>query len=72
MQHLVGCLNLFLLFTCFFPQVFGYSLFKVILFLSLPIALLKTAISLVHLYAASVNLTGLDIADRKKTTVAAS
>ncbi|VDK48559.1 unnamed protein product [Dibothriocephalus latus] len=38
----------------------------------MPIALLKTAFSLIHLFAASINLTGLDIANRKKDTVAAS
>ncbi|VDM03960.1 unnamed protein product [Schistocephalus solidus] len=54
------------------PLVFGYSLFKVILFLSLPIALLKTAISMVHLYAASVNLAVIDVAERKKASAAAS
>ncbi|BHF72990.1 hypothetical protein SprV_0401606200 [Sparganum proliferum] len=54
------------------PQMFGYSLFKVILFLSLPVALLKTFISLIHLYAASVNLAGVDVAERKKAAAAAS
>ncbi|KAM3188526.1 hypothetical protein ACTXT7_000080 [Hymenolepis weldensis] len=43
----------------------GVGMFYWLLFLSLPIALLKTFISLVHLYAASVNIAGLDATDRR-------
>nr|CDS30631.1 CDP diacylglycerol inositol [Hymenolepis microstoma] len=47
------------------PRFLGLGAFYWLLFLSLPIALLKTFISLVHLYAASVNIAGLDVIDRR-------
>ncbi|KAL5109441.1 hypothetical protein TcWFU_009352 [Taenia crassiceps] len=42
-------------------------IYLVILYLSLPIALFKTLISLVHLYAAAVNMAGIDAFERKKS-----
>ncbi len=46
--------------------VFGLGIHYWLLFLTCPIALLKTFISLVHLYAASLNLAGMDVSEREK------
>ncbi|KAL5971759.1 CDP-diacylglycerol--inositol 3-phosphatidyltransferase [Taenia solium] len=42
-------------------------IYLVILYLSLPIAFLKTLISLVHLYAAAVNMAGIDAFERERS-----
>ncbi|VDK33363.1 unnamed protein product [Taenia asiatica] len=49
------------------PTSFGLGICLVILYLSLPIAFLKTLISLVHLYAAAVNMAGIDAFERERT-----
>ncbi|KAH9284793.1 CDP-diacylglycerol--inositol 3-phosphatidyltransferase [Echinococcus granulosus] len=47
---------------------FGLGVHLVVLYLSLPIALLKTFISLVHLYVAAVNMAGVDAYQRRNST----
>lgn len=50
----------------FFFSVIGLSLFKIVAFLSAPICLVKTGISLLHLIVASTNLGIIDVKERQK------
>jgi CDP-diacylglycerol--inositol 3-phosphatidyltransferase len=47
------------------PIIIGLSLFRIILYLSTPIALVKSAISILHLIVASKNLAIIDVNERK-------
>ncbi|KAJ8979810.1 hypothetical protein NQ317_001300 [Molorchus minor] len=47
------------------PIVLGLSLFRIVLYLSAPIMLVKTGISLLHLVVASKNLAIIDMGERK-------
>lgn len=51
-----------------FILVIGLSLFKIVAFLSAPICLVKTGISLLHLVVASTNLSIIDLKERQKST----
>ncbi|CAH1118428.1 unnamed protein product [Phaedon cochleariae] len=57
--------SLYLLHFVEGPMIAGLGLFKIILFLSAPICLVKTGISLLHLIVASKNLAIIDINERK-------
>ncbi|XP_028670639.1 CDP-diacylglycerol--inositol 3-phosphatidyltransferase [Erpetoichthys calabaricus] len=48
------------------PSVGGMGLFRVIFWVSTPIAIMKSAISLLHLITASRNMAAIDVAERKK------
>lgn len=48
------------------PMVLGIGLWKLILYVSAPLALGKMVISMVHLYVAMVNVASFDYADREK------
>ncbi|VDM32289.1 unnamed protein product [Hydatigera taeniaeformis] len=48
-------------------MVFGLGLYLMILYLSLPIALLKTLVGIVHLYTAAINVASIDAFERKKS-----
>lgn len=45
--------------------VFGMSLFRAIMFVCAPIAFVKTAISLIHGYVASINIGIIDVKERQ-------
>ncbi|ENN73996.1 CDP-diacylglycerol--inositol 3-phosphatidyltransferase isoform X1 [Dendroctonus ponderosae] len=57
--------SLYLLYFTPGPIVFGISLFKIILYLTAPIMLVKTLISLLHCLVASKNLSIIDVNERK-------
>lgn len=44
--------------------VAGYGLFKLLCWVSCPIMIVKTLISLIHCYVASINLSIIDINER--------
>ena len=44
----------------------GFGLWESLALLSLPIAVVKSAISAVHLYAACVNVAAIDVAERRR------
>ena len=46
--------------------VLGVGLWKVLCVLSFPIAFVKSGISLIHLWVASENIVGIDMADREQ------
>uniref|UniRef100_A0A5K3FT36 CDP-diacylglycerol--inositol 3-phosphatidyltransferase n=1 Tax=Mesocestoides corti TaxID=53468 RepID=A0A5K3FT36_MESCO len=48
------------------PIFLGLGVYRLVIFATFPIALVKTFISLVHLYAASVNLAGIDASERAR------
>ena len=54
-----------ILFFFFLHLVFGISILKVIMLLSLPIMLVKTFISLLHGFVASLNLATIDLKERE-------
>ncbi|XP_072155716.1 CDP-diacylglycerol--inositol 3-phosphatidyltransferase isoform X2 [Bemisia tabaci] len=58
-------LSLYCLYFTTGPIVAGLSLFKLICYVSAPIALLKTFISLVHGFVACKNLATIDISERE-------
>ncbi|KAL1501969.1 hypothetical protein ABEB36_007188 [Hypothenemus hampei] len=62
---------LYLLYFTPGPIVLGLSLFKIILYLSAPIMLIKTGISLLHCVVASKNLAIIDVNERKKLSTKA-
>ncbi|XP_019877852.1 CDP-diacylglycerol--inositol 3-phosphatidyltransferase [Aethina tumida] len=47
------------------PLIAGIGLFKIILYLSLPVAVVKSAITCLHIVVASKNLGIIDVNDRK-------
>ncbi|KAL3271223.1 hypothetical protein HHI36_021719 [Cryptolaemus montrouzieri] len=47
------------------PLIFGLSLFKIIVYLSAPVAFVKSAISILHLIVACRNLSIIDCNERK-------
>ncbi|RZC32138.1 CDP-diacylglycerol--inositol 3-phosphatidyltransferase, partial [Asbolus verrucosus] len=47
------------------PLIIGISIFRIILYLSAPVALVKSAISVLHLIVASKNLAIIDVNERK-------
>ncbi len=57
---------LYLLAHCEGPQFLTMSLFRVILYVSLPIWFAKSAISVIHLFVASYNIAQIDCNDRNK------
>lgn len=57
---------LYLLYFSQGPLILGLSLFKIVVYLSAPIALVKSGISLLHLIVASKNLAIIDVNERKK------
>lgn len=57
---------LYLLYFTEGPIVFGLSLFRIVLYLSAPIMLVKTLISLLHCVVASKNLAIIDVNERKQ------
>ncbi|XP_074642021.1 CDP-diacylglycerol--inositol 3-phosphatidyltransferase-like [Tubulanus polymorphus] len=57
-----------MLYLCHFtigPALFGIGLWQVLCVLSAPVAIVKTGISLIHLYAASLNMGAIDAAERE-------
>ncbi|CAK9810734.1 CDP-diacylglycerol--inositol 3-phosphatidyltransferase [Anthophora quadrimaculata] len=48
------------------PIFVGISLFRLIMYLSAPIAFIKSAISLLHGYVACINLSIIDVKEREK------
>lgn len=51
---------------CSFPTVGSLGLFRLGLWITAPIALLKSFISVIHLITAARNMAALDAADRAK------
>lgn len=49
----------------FNPTVFGMSLFKALAYVVAPFALLKSSISCLHAYVASIDLVALDMRERE-------
>lgn len=47
------------------PTLFGMSLFRAAMYISAPIAIIKTAISVIHGYVASLNLSIIDVKERE-------
>ncbi|XP_034940084.1 CDP-diacylglycerol--inositol 3-phosphatidyltransferase [Chelonus insularis] len=47
------------------PLIFGKSLFMILLWISTPIAFVKTCISLLHGYVAAINLSIIDVNERR-------
>ncbi|XP_008478956.1 CDP-diacylglycerol--inositol 3-phosphatidyltransferase-like [Diaphorina citri] len=52
-------------------QIAGFSLFRLVCYVSAPVALVKSAISLIHGYVACQNLAIIDVQERKHLTPAA-
>lgn len=57
---------LYLLYFTTGPIIAGMSLFKIVLYFSAPVAIVKSGISLLHLVVACRNLSIIDIAERQK------
>ncbi|XP_026481312.1 CDP-diacylglycerol--inositol 3-phosphatidyltransferase-like [Ctenocephalides felis] len=57
---------LYLLYFTEGPLIAGLSLFRIIAYLSAPIAITKSFISIVHGVVACVNLSKIDVAERKE------
>lgn len=57
--------SLYLLYFTEGPLLFGISLLKVILVISCPVMLVKTGISLLHGFVASLNLATIDVKERE-------
>ena len=57
--------SLYLLYFTSGPIFLGLSLLKALAVICAPIAFAKSAISLVHLYAASLNIVAIDTAERQ-------
>lgn len=57
---------LYLLYFTEGPTVIGMSLFRLVMYLSAPIAIIKTAISLLHGYVACINLSTIDLKERQE------
>lgn len=55
---------LYLLYFTYGPLIFGMSLFKLLAILMAPFALLKSLISCLHAYVASIDLVALDMRER--------
>ncbi|XP_063979868.1 CDP-diacylglycerol--inositol 3-phosphatidyltransferase [Diachasmimorpha longicaudata] len=47
------------------PTLLGMSLFRAVMYISAPIAIIKTAISVIHGYVASLNLSIIDVKERE-------
>ncbi|XP_015119686.1 CDP-diacylglycerol--inositol 3-phosphatidyltransferase isoform X2 [Diachasma alloeum] len=47
------------------PTLLGMSLFRAVMYISAPIAIVKTAISVIHGYVASLNLSTIDVKERE-------
>ncbi|KAJ3639251.1 hypothetical protein Zmor_003931 [Zophobas morio] len=60
--------SLYLLYFTEGPTLIGLSLFRVVLYLSAPIAIVKSGISLLHLVVASKNIAIIDINERKEAS----
>ncbi|EFA05079.1 CDP-diacylglycerol--inositol 3-phosphatidyltransferase [Tribolium castaneum] len=56
---------LYLLYFTQGPTIIGISLFKIIIYLSAPVAIVKSGISLLHLVVASKNIAIIDVNERK-------
>nr|NP_001187611.1 CDP-diacylglycerol--inositol 3-phosphatidyltransferase [Ictalurus punctatus]ADO28883.1 cdp-diacylglycerol--inositol 3-phosphatidyltransferase [Ictalurus punctatus] len=63
---------LYILYFTEGPRVLGLGVYRWLLCVSCPIALVKTCISLVHLYAASLNLARMDVSEREARRSAAA
>lgn len=50
---------------CLSSTVAGFSLFRLVCYISAPVALVKSAISLIHGYVACQNLAIIDTQERK-------
>ncbi|KAB0791563.1 hypothetical protein PPYR_03363 [Photinus pyralis] len=48
------------------PLILGISLYRIVLYLSTPVALIKSGISLLHLFVASKNLSIIDVNERRR------
>ncbi|XP_050441933.1 CDP-diacylglycerol--inositol 3-phosphatidyltransferase [Adelges cooleyi] len=48
------------------PLIAGHGLFKLLCLISFPIMIVKTGISLLHCYVASINLSIIDVNERKE------
>ncbi|XP_003402784.1 CDP-diacylglycerol--inositol 3-phosphatidyltransferase [Bombus terrestris] len=57
---------LYLLYFTEGPTFLGISLFRLVMYLSAPIAFLKTCISLLHGYVACINLSIIDLKERQE------
>lgn len=57
---------LYLLYFTEGPTFIGMSLFRLVMYLSAPIAIVKTAISLLHGYVACINLSTIDLKERQE------
>lgn len=53
---------------CLFSTVAGFSLFRLVCYIAAPVALAKSAISLIHGYVACQNLAIIDTQERKILT----
>ncbi|XP_034237701.1 CDP-diacylglycerol--inositol 3-phosphatidyltransferase [Thrips palmi] len=58
--------SLYLLYFTEGPLLFGISILKVICLLSFPVMLVKTGISLLHGFVASLNLATIDLKEREE------
>ncbi|XP_076181487.1 phosphatidylinositol synthase [Ptiloglossa arizonensis] len=57
---------LYLIYFTEGPILFGMSLFRLIMWFSAPIALIKTGISLLHGYVSCINLSIIDLKERQE------
>ena len=51
---------------CILISVLGISLFKLVMYLSAPIAFIKAGISLLHGYVSCINLSIIDLKERQE------
>lgn len=61
-----SCILFFYICPCFLPTVGSVGLFRMGLWITAPIALLKSLISVIHLITAARNMAALDAADRSR------
>lgn len=62
----LACIPFCLYRLCSLPTVGSVGLFRMGLWITAPIALLKSVISVIHLITAARNMAALDAADRAK------
>ncbi|GAB6030183.1 hypothetical protein CHUAL_005859 [Chamberlinius hualienensis] len=55
---------LYILYFTEGPLILGFGLFRLIAYITAPLSIIKTGITLLHMYLASVNLGILDVAER--------
>lgn len=57
---------LYLLYFVEGPTVFGIGLFRLIMYVTAPVSLFKTGITLLHMYLAGYNVGMIDVLDRRQ------